>query len=105
MSIPIFSVENVPGVSHFLGFVSGSTVRSRNAIKDFTAAFGSMFGGEVPIQTKLLSDSRNEAIQRMKMEAQALGATAVIGVRIVTSHIPPSMIEVVAYGTAVVITF
>jgi uncharacterized protein YbjQ (UPF0145 family) len=60
-------------------------------------------GGEVQEYTKLLAESREQALDRMVEEARGLGANAVIGVRFVTSMVAQGMAELLAYGTAVVV--
>lgn len=61
------TLETVPGktiVSHY-GVVTGSTVRSKHAGRDFMAGLKNLFGGELKGYTELLNESRNEAIKRM----------------------------------------
>jgi uncharacterized protein YbjQ (UPF0145 family) len=60
-------------------------------------------GGEVQEYTKLLAESREQALDRMVEEARGLGANAVIGVRFMTSMVSDGMAELLAYGTAVVV--
>ena len=47
--------------------------------------------------------SSDEAIERMKEEAAALGANAVLNVRFATSTITQGAAELLAYGTAVIV--
>ncbi|MEC9298887.1 MAG: heavy metal-binding domain-containing protein, partial [Gemmatimonadota bacterium] len=58
-------------------------------------------GGEVHEYSKLLGESREQAIDRMIEEAEALGANAVIGVRFQTSMVMQGAAEMLCYGTAV----
>lgn len=97
------NIESVPGnkVTAVYGMVSGSTVRSKHAGKDFLAGLKNFFGGELKGYTELLEEARKEATQRMVHQAQVLGATAVINVRYATSAITAGAAEVYAYGTAV----
>ena len=60
-----------------------------------------MIGGEINEYTKLQADSREQALQRMIIDAESLGADAVINVRITTSMIMQGVAEILAYGTAV----
>lgn len=53
--------------------------------------------------TELLEESRQEAIERMKEQAQAKGANAILNVRFTTSTISAGAAEILAYGTAVVL--
>lgn len=99
----ITNIEAVPGktiTTHF-GLVCGSTVRSKNAFKDIGASFKNMFGGELKSYTRLLDDTRQEAIRRMVEHATALGANAVVNVRFATSDVAAGAAEIYVYGTAV----
>ena len=76
-------------------------MRSRNLFSNFGATLRTIFGGEVGGYTKLLSDTREQAIQRLRDEAAAKGGNAVIAMRFDSSDIGGIMNEVAAYGTAV----
>jgi len=99
----ITNVENVPGkeIAEHYGLVSGSTVRAKHIGRDFMAGLKNIVGGELKGYTELLSDSRKEAVERMKMQAEELGANAVINVRFSTSSVAQGASELYAYGTAV----
>ena len=98
----ITTTENIPNqeISEVFGIVKGSTVRARNAVRDWLAGFKNMIGGELSDYTKLLADSKEQAIKRMEEDAQRLGADAIVCVRISSSFIGDAA-EVLAYGTAV----
>ena len=85
------------------GEVFGLTVRARNIGSGFMAQLRSIGGGEIPEFTKLLTQSRNEAMARMVGEALARGANAIIGMRFDSGAIG-NWSEICAYGTAVSIT-
>jgi uncharacterized protein YbjQ (UPF0145 family) len=85
------------------GEVFGLTVRARNIGAGMTASLRSIGGGEIPEFTKLLTQSRNEAMARMVGEALARGANAIIGMRFDSGAIG-NWSEICAYGTAVSIT-
>jgi uncharacterized protein YbjQ (UPF0145 family) len=53
--------------------------------------------------TKLLGESREQALDRMVEEANELGANGIISVRFSTSMIMGAAAELLAYGTAVVL--
>lgn len=88
-------------VEEMLGIVRGSTVRARNIGRDIFAGLKNIVGGEIAEYTKLLADSREEALYRMQEDAERLGADAVINVRFTTSAVSQGMAEILAYGTAV----
>ncbi len=84
-----------------LGLVRGSTIRARNVGVDILALLKTLIGGEIGTYTKMLNDAREEALNRMKEEAEKQGADAVIGTRFSTSTIMGGAAEIMAYGTAV----
>jgi len=99
----ITNIPLVPGkkiVEHY-GLVSGSTVRAKHIGRDIMASLKNIVGGELKGYTQLLNEARNEAIKRMVLQAEKLGANAVINVRFSTSSITQGAAELYAYGTAV----
>jgi uncharacterized protein YbjQ (UPF0145 family) len=100
------TLESVPGktITRHLGLVQGSTVRSKHVGKDLLAGLKNFVGGELKSYTALLNESRAEAIERMVAQASALGANAVVNIRFATSNIASGAAEVMAYGTAVVVS-
>ena len=98
------NLEVIPGrtIVRHLGLVQGSTVRSKHAGRDIMAGLKNIVGGELKGYTELLVEARQEAIERMVAQAQAVGANAVINIRFSTSNITSGAAEVMAYGTAVV---
>lgn len=103
--ILVSTMNDVPGytVETVYGEVFGLVVRSRNAFSNFGASFRTIFGGEARGYTALLSQTRTEAVERLRVEAAAMGANAVIAMRFDTGVFANVMNEVAAYGTAVVI--
>lgn len=99
----ITNIESVPGkeiVEHY-GVVSGSTVRAKHIGKDILAGLKNIVGGELGGYTELLQEARNEATERMKKMATALGANAILNVRFATSSVAQGAAELYVYGTAV----
>jgi len=88
-------------VTDVLGLVRGSSIRTRHLGRDIMAIFRNIAGGEVPEYTKMLAEAREQAIDRMIEEAQALGADAIISVRFQTSMVMKGAAEMLCYGTAV----
>ena len=86
-----------------VGLVKGNTIRARHAGKDIGALFRGIIGGEIKEYTKLLAESREQAVDRMVNDATNKGANAIINVRFATSQILSGAAELLAYGTAVVI--
>ncbi len=86
-----------------LGLVRGNTIRARHVGKDILAIFRNLAGGEIHEYTKMLAEAREQAIDRLVEDAEALGANAVVGLRFQTSMIQSSAAEMLCYGTGVVI--
>jgi len=99
----VVTTPDVPGrkVVRVLGMVRGNTIRARHVGHDISAAFRNLAGGEVREYTKMLAEAREQAVDRMIEEAQALGAQAVIAVRFQTCEVMKGAAEMLCYGTAV----
>lgn len=97
------TMNDVPGyeVVEIYGEVFGLIVRSRNMFSNIGAQFRTIFGGEVGGYTKLLADTREQALARLREEAANKGANCVLAMRFDSSDIGGIMNEVAAYGTAV----
>jgi len=101
----IVTSENIANhrIVKTLGLVRGNTVRARHVGKDIMAGLRTIVGGEIHEYAKLLAESREQTLDRMAAEAEALGANAVIATRFTTSVILNGTAELLATGTAVVI--
>ncbi|MEO0293379.1 MAG: YbjQ family protein [candidate division WOR-3 bacterium] len=97
------TIDFIPGkeIKEILGLVKGNTIRARHIGKDIMATLKNIVGGEITDYTKLLAESREQALDRMIENAKELGADAVIGVRFATSFVMGGAAELLAYGTAV----
>ena len=101
----LVTTDEIPGktVIKTLGLVRGNTIRARHIGRDIAAALRNIVGGEITDYTKMMAESREQALDRMAEEAEALGANAIVGIRITTSMIMQSASEILAYGTAVIV--
>jgi uncharacterized protein YbjQ (UPF0145 family) len=99
----VSTTDSIPNkkISEVLGVVRGSTVRTRNIGRDIFAGIKNIVGGEIAEYTKLMSDSRDQALNRMLDNAEEINADAVINVRFTTSSVMQGAAEILAYGTAV----
>jgi uncharacterized protein YbjQ (UPF0145 family) len=102
----ISTMNDLPGyqVDEVLGEVFGLTVRSRNVGSQIGASFKSLVGGELKGMTKMLSEGRQHAQERLVEEAEGKGANAVLAFRFDTSELGSTWTEICAYGTAVRVT-
>ncbi len=96
-------MNDIPGyrVDEVFGEVFGLTVRSRNLVSQVGAGLRSIFGGEIKGMTTQLSDSRQQAIERLTDAAATKGANAIIAMRFDASELGSNWTEICAYGTAV----
>jgi len=90
-------------IARTIGLVKGNTIRARHLGRDIKAGLKSLVGGEITDYTKMMSDAREEAIQRMVEDAEKKGANAIVSMRLTTSMIMQNASEVLAYGTGVVL--
>ena len=86
-----------------LGLVRGNTIRARSVGRDILAGLRNIVGGEVTEYTKLMAESREQAMDRMIEHAQQLGGNAIVGLRFSTSEVMTHAAEILVYGTAVVV--
>lgn len=101
--ILLSTMNDLPGyrVVRVFGEVFGLTVRSRNMFSNIGSGFKAMGGGELKGLTKLLSDSRHEALFRLCQEGMQHGANAILALRFDCNEIAGTASEIAAYGTAV----
>jgi uncharacterized protein YbjQ (UPF0145 family) len=84
-----------------LGLVKGNTIRARHVGKDIMAGLRNIVGGEIGEYTKMLAESREQAMDRMIAQAESLGADGIVCIRFTTSSVMSGAAELLAYGTAV----
>jgi len=84
-----------------LGLVKGNTIRARHVGKDILAGLRNIVGGEITEYTKMLAESREQALDRMIANASKMGADGIVCIRFTTSAVMAGSAELLAYGTAV----
>jgi hypothetical protein len=69
------TTPTLPGfrVLRVIGLVRGNTIRTRHVGNDIVAALRNLVGGEIPEYTKLMGESREQALDRMRAEASRPG--------------------------------
>jgi uncharacterized protein YbjQ (UPF0145 family) len=97
------TTAHLPGyeIVEVLDVVRGSTVRARHIGRDITAGLRNIVGGEITSYTELMSDAREQALDRMTQDAEELEADAIINLRFMTAMVMKGASEILAYGTAV----
>lgn len=100
----ITTAERIEGknITRTVGLVKGSTIRARHVGRDIMAGLRGIVGGEITDYTKMMADSREQALQRMVQDAEKQGANAIVGLRFTTSMVMQNASEILAYGTGVV---
>jgi uncharacterized protein YbjQ (UPF0145 family) len=99
---------DLPGLKfeRHLGLCWGLTVVSVGFSKGFAGGLKTLQAGEVPQYTEVVDNARRTALGRMVEHAQGLGGNAVVGIRFDSNTFGEGsgVVEVVAYGTAVVVS-
>jgi uncharacterized protein YbjQ (UPF0145 family) len=92
-------------IENYYGIVTGEAILGANLFKDFFAGIRDIVGGRSAAYEEELRQARDVAIDEMALEAEALGANAVVGVDLDYETIQVgrggTMLMVSASGTAV----
>ena len=106
MAVNLFTSNYVPGskVDKVIGLVYGITVRSRGFGGNIMAGLRTIGGGEIHEYTELAHQARQQALDRLSQQAETLGANAVISVLFDSTEMGTNMDEIIAFGTAVVVS-
>lgn len=101
----VTTTDQIPGkrVVQVLGLVRGNTIRARHLGKDIMAVLRNVVGGEIDEYTKMIAESREQALDRMVAEAESKGANAITAVRFTTSSMMQGAAELLAYGTGLIV--
>lgn len=102
----LFTSNYVPGykIDKVFGLVYGITVRSRGLGGNIVAGLRTIAGGEIKEYTEMAHQARQQALDRLAEHAQSVGANAVVSVLFDSTELSGSMDEIIAFGTAVVIS-
>jgi uncharacterized protein YbjQ (UPF0145 family) len=91
-------------VSEYSGqMISSNVVISHDYFKYAIANVQNILGGRLTSYESVVERARREAIVRLKLEAEKIGATQIMGIRLSTTELgmQGGMVEVFAYGTAI----
>jgi uncharacterized protein YbjQ (UPF0145 family) len=105
-AVLLTTASNLEGyrVTRTIDVVSAECAFGINVLRDLFAAVTDFFGGRSESTQKVLRDARITCLRELRREALAIGANAVIGVRLDYSEFTghgKSMLFLVATGTAV----
>lgn len=106
MPLMLYTTNYVPGhkIDRSFGLVYGITVRSRGLGRNITAGLRSIAGGEITEYTELAHQARQQSLDRLSEQARVMGANAVISVLFDSTSIGQTMDEIIAFGTAVIVS-
>lgn len=87
--------------------ISSNVVISHDYFKYVLATIRNFFGGRLVSYESIVERARREAMLRLKQEADRIGANHIMGVRLSTTELgmQGGMVEVFAYGTAIIHQF
>ena len=93
----------IPGyrIERSLGVARGIIVRSRSVAGAIGASLQTIFGGNISLYTSLCERARQDAYERMVVQATDLGGNGIVGMRYDATEIAAGVTEVLCYGTAV----
>lgn len=77
------------------GLCKGSTVRSKNVGSDIGASLKGLVGGELNSYNDMLTEARQIAVGRMAEDAAAMGANAIVGMRLGSAAVMAGAAEIV----------
>lgn len=99
----ITTTDSVPGreITDTVGLVQGTSVRASHVASDVGSFMQNIVGGEIEKYTKLMAEVREQSLDRLREEAKAKGADAIVGLRFVSTEISLGAAELIAYGTGV----
>ena len=83
--------------------ISSNVVIANDYFKYIIANIQNFFGGRLTSYESVVERARREAIVRLKLEAEKMGAQQIMGLRLATTELgmQGGMVEVFAYGTAI----
>lgn len=81
--------------------VLGVSVYSLGFVGSFTSAFKSLVRGEIHELSSLIYEARENAIRRIRADAELVGADDVVGIKTYVYNLGSGLIEFMAIGTAV----
>ncbi|KRN95237.1 heavy metal-binding domain-containing protein [Pediococcus stilesii] len=100
--ILVTTTEKIPGQEYtVIGEVFGLTTQSKNVVRNIGAGLKNIVGGEIKDYTAMLNEARDISVDRLRQNAQEMGADAVVMMRFDSGSIGSDMQSVAAYGTAV----
>lgn len=102
----VTTTSNIEGknIIEYRGIVFGEVVDGVDFIKDIAAGFTNFFGGRSKSYEDELIRGRQDALREMEERAKAIGANAVVGVKLDYEVLGQgNMLMVIASGTAVIV--
>lgn len=101
----VSTMAYVPGyaVKEYRGLVWASTAKTTSLAKDLGMLAKTLTGGEAHAYKHLMAEARTEIVHELVEQAKKQGANGVLGVGFGSTPIQPGVLDVFAYGTAVIL--
>ena len=107
MNMPVTTTFTIEGyrIKEYKGIVRGIIVRSPMLRHGFMGRMKNLVAGQIGVYTEMCEEARQQAFDRLLIDAGERGANAIVGLRYDASEIVGKgrATEVLCYGTAVVI--
>lgn len=98
--VRLFSSESAGAPIERIGFVSCTTVKATNIVRDIRETITNIFGGRMMRYERLLDRATREAEDRFRERLFEIGAHGAVAVRYSHPSIVTGGAELVLYGTA-----
>ncbi len=95
------TTENLTEKYEVIDVITGNTVYTTSLLNDTISSIKNIGHREIYSCTSTLQDARKVALERLKAQAEELGADAVIALKYESLQIMIGTFELLAYGTAV----
>jgi uncharacterized protein YbjQ (UPF0145 family) len=84
-----------------MSLVTANSVCALGVAQSISTSFQAMGRGELPNLTTLIYEARENCLDRLRSEAERVGADRVIGSKLIITELQPGLLEILAIGTAV----
>jgi uncharacterized protein YbjQ (UPF0145 family) len=91
-------------IDKLLGIVYGITLRSRGIGGNIIAGLRTTGGGDINQYTEMAHQARQQALDRMADQARSIGGNAVLSIMFDSTEMGTAMDEIIAFGTAAVLS-
>ncbi|MDZ4340037.1 MAG: YbjQ family protein [candidate division NC10 bacterium] len=104
--IRLTTTAHIPGhiIEESLGLVHARAVLGIHMFKDLAAGLRDIFGGRIASYENELKAAADQVVRELRASADALGANAIVGIRLDHDSVSGTVLMITAQGTAVKIS-